>query len=65
MEYKKIFLAELDCYLKQYNFMIDDREIISSKMSKMIDEDPVFIYHFNTEYWAKFIKEVINNENIK
>ena len=58
--YDKIFLNEVKNYLKsKYNIPCDCEEIslMLEKLSKMIINDPIYVYHYDSEYWADYITE--------
>ena len=63
--YDKIFLKEVKNYLKsKYNIPCDceDISLMLDKLSKMIIDDPIYVYHYDSEYWADYIVEIYSRK---
>jgi len=59
--YDKIFMNEVKNYLKsKYKFSCEEISLMLDKLSKMIVDDPIYVYHYDSEYWADYIIEVNN-----
>ena len=59
--YDKIFMNEVKNYLKsKYKFACEEISLMLDKLSKMIVDDPIYVYHYDSEYWADYIIEVNN-----
>ena len=56
-KYKQLIVDELTKLIAKH---IYDKSIIP----KLLEEDPEFIYHYNVEYWAKYLeKDFFNKTN--
>jgi len=63
-EYDKIFLNEVKEHLEtKYSASPEYINLMLSKLKKQINDDPVYIYHWDSEYWADYIVEV-NDLNV-
>jgi len=58
-KYNKIFIDEVKSYLEsKYKFSCEEISLVLNKLSKMIIDDPTYVYHYDSEYWADYIAEV-------
>ncbi|KZL89164.1 hypothetical protein [Clostridium magnum] len=41
----------------QYNIDQDAIDLLVSRFKLILEEDPTYVFHYDAEYWAKYIAE--------
>jgi len=56
--YDEFFLNEVGMYLEvKHKIEPDNIVLMLNKLKRQINNDPEYVYHYNSEYWADYIAE--------
>jgi len=56
-KYRENYINEVHLSLKEFGLGKNDINVLMGKFKNMIKKDPLYVFHYNSKYWASYILE--------
>jgi len=56
-KYRENYINEVCSSLTEYGLKKNDVDMLMNKFKNMIQKDPSYVFHYNSQYWASYILE--------
>jgi len=56
-KYHENYINEVYLFLREHGLSKRDADSLINKFKIMVKQDPLYVFHYNSQYWADYILE--------